>query len=192
VTEQNETVAKVRLTAPFEEMMASIPGETVQTLDVQRVRGPSGILSLLGIPAGGEMVRVRRIRSRGNQPLSYAIGYIPPALAASLHPEDLSTKPLLIDTLEQKAGVLFREVNQTIDASLASDETATALQVPLGSPVLLVQRRYELESGKCGFVAVDYYPSPSVRYEIRLVREDRSRRDWQIRTDLGRASSDAT
>jgi GntR family transcriptional regulator len=121
--------------------------------------------------------------------LSYAIGYIPPALAASLSAKDLSTKPFLIDVLEQKAEVLFREVNQTIDASLASDETAAVLQVPLGSPVLLVQRRYELESGRYGFVAVDYYPSPSVRYEIRLVREDRSRRDWQIRADPGRTSS---
>jgi GntR family transcriptional regulator len=180
VTEPSEPPAKVRLTAPFHQMMATLPGLELRLLDLQPVRGPSSISGLLGIPAGEEMVRIRRVRMRGERPLSYTVSYVLPRLAALLSQENLEEQPLLISLLERKAGFIFRQAHQTIEAALAAEEVATELQVPVGSPILQVKRQYELVSGGIGFVALNHFPSPSVRYEIRLVRQDQNRRHWQI------------
>jgi GntR family transcriptional regulator len=169
----------VRLTAPFHELMASVSGLKLRLIDEQRVRGPSGILSLLGIPAGEEMLRIRRSRHQGKRPVSYEVLYLSPRLADALEPKDLK-ESLLADVLEAKAGVFFQAANQTIEASLADDEAATALGVPVGSPLLLVQRSYELDTGGVEFVAVNRYPGHVFRYEIRLVRQDAGRQSWQI------------
>jgi GntR family transcriptional regulator len=182
VTDEESAVKPVRLTAPFHGLMSAVSGLKLRLLDLQRTRGPSGVLRLLGIPAGGEMVRLSRVRLRGKRPVSYEVLYLPPKLAELLSKQDFNQK-LITDALEEKAGVFFSAANQTIEASLADDDSASALQVAVGAPLLLVQRTYELDTGGIGLVAVNRYPSQSFCYEIRLVRLDTEHRPWQISAD---------
>jgi GntR family transcriptional regulator len=133
VTEHGEGLGRVRLTAPYHALMASQHGLKLRLLDVQQVRGPSGILHLLGIPAGQAMVRIRRMRLRGKRPLAYAVSYLLPRLAESLTAKDLRQESL-VQAVENVAGVAFTEAEQTIEASLADEDAAQVLEVPVGSP----------------------------------------------------------
>ena len=182
VTEQPEQVEKVHLTVPFHEITSAVAALRVQVLDVGHVRGPRHLLETLQIGPDETAVQIRRIRLSGDRAMSYAIAYLPPWLGDQLSMDDLE-QPLLIDVLESKAGVFFKEANQTIEASIADPETSSVLQVAVGSPVLLVQRTYELDTGQIAYVAVNRYPSHLFRYEVRLVRHEADRKDWHISAD---------
>jgi len=179
VTEQPESVDRVRLTVPFHEVTSGVVGLKVQLLDVEQVRGPRQILGMLGVQPGETAVRIRRVRLSGNRAMSYAIAYLPDWLGQALSPEDLGN-PLLIDALESRSGVYFKEANQTIEASLADEDTASVLHMAVGAPVLLVQRTYELEDGRIAYVAINRYPSHLFRYEVRLIRQESNRKGWHV------------
>lgn len=170
---------KVRLTVPLEQITSAMADLPIRVIDRQDVQGPASILQLLGVAEGEEAVRIRRVRLHGRTPISYAIAYLPKWLGDRLKPQDIAA-PLLINALERKRDVFFSEVNQTIEASVADDDTAAVLGVMVGSPVLLVRRTYALDGRGVGYVAINRYPSHLFRYEIRLERTARHDTSWRV------------
>lgn len=180
VTEQAEGLGnKVRLTVPLEQITAGIEDLPVRVIDKQEVQSPRSVLELLGIPRGEGAIRIRRLRLHGRTPITYAIAYVPKSLGGRLTTAELRS-PLLIKVLERKRGVFFSEVDQTIEASVADDETAGHLAVMVGSPVLVVHRTYAFADHRVGYVAVNRYPSHLFRYELRLERFARRDAAWRI------------
>jgi GntR family transcriptional regulator len=182
VNDPAEGAERVRLTAPYHELMSSLRDLKIRLVDVQRLRGPSKILQLLGMVAGEEMVRVRRIRLRGKRPMEYAVGYLPPHLANSLSMQDFQ-KPSVVEVIEAKCDVAFTEADQIIEASLADEDAADVLQIPVGSPLLLVQRNYRLDGGEIGLVVLNRYPSYNFRFEFRLVRRGAGQQAWDMESE---------
>jgi len=177
VTEHHDGAERVRLTAPYQEFDTAMAAATVRLLDTQCVRGPGEVLKALGLTPGQQAVRIRRVPLNGKRAISYEVGYLPLSLGSDYTAQDLSD-PLLIELIEKKAKVFFREANQTIQASLADPETAHLLCVPVGSPVLMGRRTYELDTGGIGYLLVSRYPSHLLRYEVRLMRQDSDRAKW--------------
>lgn len=175
-------IGRVRLTAPYHELSKQLRDLKLRLVDARRVRGPSAILALLGLPAGTEMLRIRRVRFRGERPMAYTISYVQPHLADAVTRSDLQQSSL-IRAMESTASVSFTEADQIIEATLADDDAAEMLDVSVGSPLLLVQRNYRLSSGEIGLVVFNRYPSHLFRFEMQLVRRESGLRDWDVESD---------
>jgi len=129
-------------------------------------------------------VRVRRTRGNDEGLVTYATTYIPLHLGAGLTEEDLGAS-LMVDILE-KRGITFAGAYQTIEASLADPDTAAVLKVPLGAPILLIRRAFELDTGEVGYVVFNRHASHMFRYEMRLQRNGDEPGEWGIiATDTG-------
>ena len=85
------------------------------------------------------VTRIKRIRYLGGKALNYIINHIPLELGSQLSKSDLLAKPLL-QILQQDLNLIFSEAFQTVSASFADEEYADALAIPVGSPILHIER----------------------------------------------------
>ena len=189
VTEQPAVADSIKFTAPLQDLTSAIARLKVQVLDMQRVRGPAGIAKVLGVGPGEEMMRVRRLRTQGKRVIAYTVSYVPACLGDQLSEDDLSN-PLLLNALESKTGLCFDEAYQTIEACLADEQSAGLMNVPVGSPLLLAHRHYQVSDGTIAYVAVNRYASQLFRYELRFVRQ--LPQMWRIAPTAGAQSERRT
>jgi GntR family transcriptional regulator len=85
------------------------------------------------------VIRIRRIRCLGDNLFNYIINYLPREIGTQLSKKALLAKPLL-QILQQDLNLKFTEAFQTIRASFADQEVADALEIPIGSPMLNIER----------------------------------------------------
>ena len=101
-------------------------------------QAPAALAESLGLPADGEALHSRSVRSVDGEPLDLVREWVPAALAGRVSRDD-ATSPGIWETL-QRQGHRIASVRQTITAGVASDADAELLQVPAGTPLLLVRR----------------------------------------------------
>jgi GntR family transcriptional regulator len=164
----NESNQRISLSVPLEAVSDPMAEFEATLLSNDVVPAPQDIAQRLSIEVGEPIQRVRRLRRAPQGPVSYAVSYYPLWIGSKLTDSDLHS-PLLMDALETH-GIHFSEATQSIEASLASLDTAEILEVPVGSPILLVRRAYELSDGEVGYVVLNRHPSPMFRYYARLTR----------------------
>lgn len=96
------------------------------------------IAALLGVPAGTDVLRVHAVRATGRRPLDVVTEWVPLPFAAPVSRAD-AEHPGVWETL-RRHGHHIDLVRQSITATAASSTTAPLLDVPTGTPVLLVRR----------------------------------------------------
>ncbi|MFC0527643.1 GntR family transcriptional regulator [Phytohabitans kaempferiae] len=170
---------RVRITIPLEMFAEPIAGFEVRTLSLDHALPPPDVRETLGLAPGEQCVHVRRVRSAAHGPVTYASSYMPRWIGDGLTLADLQHS-LMTDILE-KQGVRVSGAIQTIEASLANQDSAGVLGVPVGAAVLLVRRVYQLENGQVGLVAVNHHPGHEIRFELRLTRDSDAGR-WDLHT----------
>jgi GntR family transcriptional regulator len=165
------------------------PSSTPMTADIAGVlanlvemgeRTTSKLLALDNIPATGpaaealrlgpneSMQRSVRVRAIKGMPFSYLTAHVPVHVGATYTKQELATKPLL--ALFERSGVTIDRASQRISAVLATPETARALKVRVGSPLIeLVRVVYDRDGRGVEHLHALYRPD---RYnlEMELVR----------------------
>lgn len=107
---------------------------------LEEVVPPESIKEMLELETSSQTVtRIKRIRYLGDKALNYIINHIPREIGSQLNKRDLLAKPLL-QILQQDLNLIFSEAFQTVSASFADKEVADALVIPLGSPILHIER----------------------------------------------------
>lgn len=86
-----------------------------------------------------EIVEIKRVRLLNDRMFTFSINHLPLQIGSRICEDDLY-KNLLVEVLEKKAAIQFTEAVQTIEASFANQEVAEKLEIPLGSPILFVER----------------------------------------------------
>ena len=178
---------RVQITIPLESVTDSVAGLEVHALSIDEVRPGSDIRAILGVAPEENCIRIRRVRTGLRGPVTYATSYLPLWLGAGLRLEDVN-QSLMIDIIEAR-GVRFSGALQTIEAVLADPGAAAVLNVPVGAPLLLARRMYELERGQIGYVALNLHPSHEIRYELWLNRSNTARRSWARSFDAREVST---
>lgn len=178
VQEAAARTSRVRITIPLELISEPIAGLQVRALSLDRVLPPPDIRETLGLAVGEECVHIQRLRSDEHGPVTFARSYLPRWLGDALSMDDLQHS-LMTDILE-KLGVTVSGAVQTFEAALAGPEAADMLHIPVGAPILLVRRVYELDTGATALVAINHHPGHELRFELRL-RRDASARRWSLR-----------
>jgi GntR family transcriptional regulator len=154
---------------PLDAIMLDTPSWRVQVLDTGLVGGPRSEFEDLDLAPLGSAFRLRRVHLVEDRPQAYVVSYLPPELSEQLQPADFEQVPFIV-ALEARAGQPFVQARQRITAALAEEETATRLQLAVGSAILLIHRTYYLAGDKVAYVAHSRYPGGQFLYETRLTR----------------------
>lgn len=144
------------------------------SFDYVPARGP--VAEALGVGAHERLQRSVRVRSTGGKPFSYLIAHVPAWIGTTYSRQDLTAKPLL--ALLERSGVKIERASQRISAVLATPETARALKVGVGSPLVeLVRVVYDSEGRGVEHLHALYRPD---RYtlEMELERSNDGARTW--------------
>jgi len=92
----------------------------------------------LQVAEGAPVLRVVRLRVKGHLPLVHSTLFLPEAIAARYAREDFRRRPL--SELLADAGESYLRIEMVTRARLAAPGIAEMLEVPVGSPLVDVQR----------------------------------------------------
>lgn len=134
------------------------------------VRPPADVARRLGIPDGGQVVAIERLRSLDGAPLSLDLTYLTPDIGLPLLDADLACRDLFA-LIEQVLGGPLGSASLAVHAANADPSTAELLGVPPGAAVFTVERLTRLPDGR------------PVDLEFLRIRGDR----LAFRAELGRA-----
>jgi len=113
-------------------------GTRVKVLELDTIAAPPQVAQALQVPNGTPVQKAVRVRSTRQGPLSHITTYVPARLAEHFGRRELGREPILV--LLEKSGVQLGRAHQRISARLADAATAMALDVPVGSALLMVRR----------------------------------------------------
>jgi GntR family transcriptional regulator len=110
-------------------------------LDCRRLRAPADVARALHLKAGDMVVEIRRVLHFSAQPVVYDDIWLPGRLFKGLTAERLSEyRGPMYGLFESEFGVRMIRAEEQLRAVAATADTAQALQVPVGSPLLSVER----------------------------------------------------
>ncbi len=154
----------------FTQMMIAqgiTPGRTGESVDVGPA--PAEIAAALGIAAGAEVVRVRRVRTADGAPVSSNASYLPLELFAGYDVEQLLAGQSLYAQLEDVFSLVVQTTEDTFGIARADAEVAAELEVKVGEPLLIIARY--------GFDRADR----PIEYSRIAIRPDRYRHTITLR-----------
>jgi GntR family transcriptional regulator len=130
------------LVGDFSNMLQSLvamgKATRVKLLAFAYVTPPSTIAEALGLEAGERAQHSIRVRFMDGAPFSYLSTYVPERIGISYSEDDLANQPLL--SLLERSGVVAAAADQTLSATLAGPETAAALGIEIGAPLISMVR----------------------------------------------------
>jgi GntR family transcriptional regulator len=126
---------------------------------------------VLGSPAGDPWVRiegVRRVRTT-SAPICTSTVFVRPEYADVVDLIGTSAEPVSA-LIEQRFGVRVARVDIDVEATLASPEQSSLLEVERGTPALLITRRYWDTAGRLFEVSLSHHPAPRFTYRLTVRR----------------------
>ena len=170
VLEQPASFEVPKFTGSIEDLISMGIKTSTKVLDFSLTRVAKNITDHLGLPEGTEVVRIERLRLAKVSPFSYILNYLPPTIGQKIRSDDLLTKPLL-KILEDDLGIDLAEATQRIEADLADSYVAPLLEVPVGDPLLKIERTvFDSEHKAVEFVSV-LYRADRYYYTAKLERK---------------------
>jgi GntR family transcriptional regulator len=126
----------------------------------------AAVAAELGLPAGDEVLRVRRLNLAGAEPFAIVTVWVPAALGAQLSRADVE-RSTFYDLLPLR-GVELASATQTINAVAADRDEARLLHVPVGSPLLACRRLTRDRGGRAAIVSDHRYPGHRTLFEVEF------------------------
>jgi DNA-binding GntR family transcriptional regulator len=128
--------------------LPAAPGDTVTTVKVAKAAAPALVAEILGIPSGRRALRRTETRSDDGQAASITVSWYPPAVADRA-PHLAEPQPLPAGTLAYLAEATGTRAARADEdhAAEPADDTASALGIAAGSPILITCTRYYAADG---------------------------------------------
>jgi GntR family transcriptional regulator len=145
-----------------------IPGQIIIGLDW--VVPSQKILQKLELPAGTEVLCIKRIRLGDQTPIGLQTSYLALDRSKEINREELESFGSLYRILTEKFGIIPSEADETLEVALATPEEASLLTVEPGSPLLLNERvLFSQTRTPVEYVKI-LYRGDKYRYFVRLSR----------------------
>jgi GntR family transcriptional regulator len=149
---------------------------TSRLLSSAQVLASTAVAQVLDLRIGEPLYKVVRLRLGGGVPLALETSFIPARLVPGLNEQELERNSIY-RLMERYDARPVRAV-QSLEPVPARDDEATALHIPAGSPVMLVERTAWDARGRAVEYAKDIYRGDRSRFvaELRLERDESERR----------------
>ncbi|MBV8116232.1 MAG: GntR family transcriptional regulator [Silvibacterium sp.] len=158
-----------RLTGFVEDMHAAGRKATARVVSQRVVIASARVAERLHLTKGTRVTRIERVRLADGVPISFDETYLPLPLGKQIVRKDLRLHPIFT-LLEEEYGVPLVEAEYKLEAVIATDAIADALQVRVGSPIFQIERT----SMTIGSQPVDYevlsYRGDLVHFVTKLFR----------------------
>ncbi|MGL4634594.1 MAG: GntR family transcriptional regulator [Beijerinckiaceae bacterium] len=149
---------------------------------------PAHIGKAMRLPEDGRTQMAIRVRYLNDEPFSYLTTHVPEHIGQRYSRDDLASTPLL--TLLEQNGVGVEKAEQSISATLAGPETAAALQVEIGSPLIALTRTVFDASGLGVEHLSALYRPDKHRFHMEMTRTGHDDdRHWQPVKPVSRDTS---
>jgi GntR family transcriptional regulator len=140
---------------------------TSRLLSFGYVPASGPVAEALGVTTDEKLQRSVRVRSTGGLPFSHLTAHVPERIGATYSRQELAVTPLL--ALLERSGVKIERASQRVSAVLATPETAQALKVRVGSPLIeLVRVVYDSDGRGVEHLHALYRPD---RYNLEMELE---------------------
>jgi DNA-binding GntR family transcriptional regulator len=145
----------------------------LQPLSVDRLIAEADLAEKLGCEKGTQWFRINALRQATTGALSLAYTEVYIDVAFGSIPQKVGVEQSAIYTMiEREYGLRVEVVTQDIEAKAADANVASRLNVKIGTPVLVLMRRYFSEGGRLIEVAVNTHPGDRYSYQLRLHRKN--------------------
>jgi GntR family transcriptional regulator len=159
-----------KLTGFVEDMSAAGRKATARVVSQGVVAASARVAERLQLTKGTKVMQIRRVRLADDTPISFDETWLPLALGKQIVRNDLRRHPIFT-LLEEEYGVPLVEADYELEATIASEAVADALQIRAGSPIFQIERT----SMTAGNRPVDYevlsYRGDLVRFVTKLRRD---------------------
>jgi GntR family transcriptional regulator len=169
VTQPKVTQELTELTGFVEDMQALGRSPTARLLDKRIVAADEAVARHLALAPGTLVVRLRRVRLADGVAMSFDETYLPRDIGEKVADNDLEAEPVFA-LLEEKYDTPLVEAEYKLEAAAADPVAAEALQVPIGSPIFLIERTSYTTSNRPVDYERLYYRGDLIRFVTRLAR----------------------
>jgi GntR family transcriptional regulator len=145
-------------------------GTRLKVVSLDRGEAPPRICAQMNVTPTTQLVRAVRVRLLDKRPYSLSIAYLLPEIGGMLKRQDLA-RISMID-LVQDAGAFVEQVEQTMTATLADDYAARHLEIPIGAPLMKMNRLFFNAELTPFYAAEIFYCADRYEYRVSLKRED--------------------
>lgn len=170
----------LKLTGFIEDLIAMGIKTRVRVLDFRSVPATPAVALALEVAEGAPVWLVRRLRLAGGQPFSHIVAYLPHAVGGPLRRRDLASTPLL-RLLETRCGLRLGSATQAIEATAADGYLADVLDVPVGAPLLSIERVVTTTSHRPVEYVRTHYRGDRYKYSVTLRRGRPGSGSWTYR-----------
>jgi GntR family transcriptional regulator len=154
----------------FGEAMARLGHQVANTVLSHRTVPASDDVALrLKLAAGTAVTEITRIRRLDRAPVSLEITYVATVLGERLRGEDLAGRDIFT-ILENDYAIALGHADLQLDATLAGDDLAAALDVAPGSAILRIERLTHDAAGKPIDFEYLHFRGDTFQYRLQLAR----------------------
>ena len=154
----------------FAEAMSPLGLETFNRLiSLTTVSADEITAERLQVPVGSPLVEIRRVRHADRQPVSLDVTYVRRDLGQRLAKEDLATRDIFV-IIENDYAMPLGHADLSMNAIAADSALAALLDVPVGAPILRMERLTRSRDGQPIDFEYLYYRGDSFRYQVRAER----------------------
>ncbi|WP_234085106.1 GntR family transcriptional regulator [Azonexus sp. R2A61] len=154
----------------FAEAMSNLGVATHNRLvSLRKVAADATVAERLQVAEGSPLIEIRRVRHAGGKIVSLDVTYVRRALGERLAREDLASRDIFL-IIENDYATPLGHADLTINAIAADAPLATLLDVPVGAPLLRMERLTWTRDGQPIDFEYLYYRGDSFRYQVRAER----------------------
>ena len=158
-----------KLTGFVEDMHAAGRKATARVVSHGIVAASARVAERLQLTKGMKVMQIKRVRLADDTPISFDETYLPLGLGKQIVRNDLRRRPIFT-LFEEEYGVPLVEADYELEAVIASETIAEALQVRVGSPIFQIERTSMTSGNKPVDYEVLSYRGDLVRFVTRLHR----------------------
>lgn len=140
----------------------------IKVISLDRCEVPPRLAGQLRIASDATVVRAVRVRKLQNTPYSLSVAYLLPEIGDTLTWADLEQRPMI--ELVRRTGTTIARVEQALTATLADEFAAGHLDVPVGAPLMRLNRTF-FNADMVPFYAAEIFYRADL-YEYRVVLGD--------------------
>lgn len=150
-------------------MRGLVPGQRLLSLDYVEVT--SRVRQQLELPPEAtEVLKIDRLRLADDEPIGLHTAYLPLTPQQPITEEEVDATGSLYAVLEAKYNLLVAEADETLEATVASEEEASLLRVPVGSPLLLIERTTWAQTRRPMEFVKMLYRADRYKYTVHITR----------------------
>jgi GntR family transcriptional regulator len=157
------SIADIDLTTTASEMTTLAAGQQTP---------PPWVLEALGCKPGTQVPWMRNTRAVKGERFMVSDVYHSPDLASLVRGAPFRTlvreRKLVVVALCELAGMTLGEIRQSLGATLADEDMALTLQIPVGEPLLVINRLFVSDDNRVIQVGRTHYRVDHYRYDLNL------------------------